>query len=81
MPRMAAGVTKRSAQRFAADLLTQLREGKALHIRAGDGSHRFISIWVVVVENRAFVRSWSVKPDGWYHAFLAVRSGMIRVKL
>ncbi len=49
-------MTKRSAQRFAADLLTQLREGKGLRIRAADGSHRFISIRVVVVEDRVFVR-------------------------
>jgi hypothetical protein len=43
------------------------------------GSHRFIAIWAVVVQNRVFVHSWSVKPDGWYHAFLADSSGTIRL--
>ena len=40
-------------------------------IRAGNRMHRFIGIWVVVVDDRVFVRSWSLKPQGWYRTFLA----------
>jgi len=47
-------------------LLAFFREGKGLRIRAGNSQHRFIGIWVVVVKDRAFIRSWSVKPNGWY---------------
>jgi hypothetical protein len=43
------------------------------------GTHRFIGIWFVVVEERVFVRSWSVKPDGWYRAFLSESRGVIKV--
>jgi hypothetical protein len=50
-----------------------------LRIRAGIGSHRFIGIWVVVVNNRVFVRSWSVKPGGWYCTFLVESRGAIRI--
>jgi hypothetical protein len=32
----------RAAQRFSADILAQLHEGKGLRIRAGTGPHRFI---------------------------------------
>lgn len=39
-----------------------------LRIRAGP-DHRFIGIWVVVVEGRVFVRSWSLKPQSWYRTF------------
>ncbi len=46
-------------------------------IRAGD--HRFILIWVVVVEGRVIVRSWNDKPDGWYRAFLAQPCGAVRL--
>lgn len=46
-------------------------------IRAGD--HRFIYIWVVVVQNRVVVRSWNDKPSGWYRAFLAQPLGHVRI--
>lgn len=64
--------------RLSDDVLALLRKGKTLRIRAGAGSHRFIGIWVVVVEGRVFVRSWSVKPAGWYRTFLKKRRGAIQ---
>ena len=41
--------------------------------------HRFIGIWVVVVNDRVFVRSWSLKSRGWYRTLLAEPRGAIRV--
>ena len=79
MPAMATGAKSAALQRFPNDLLAQLHKGKILRIRAGTGDHRFIGIWVVVVKNRVFVRSWSLKPDGWYRTFLAEPHGAIRV--
>jgi hypothetical protein len=49
-----------------------------LRIRAG-AEHRFIGIWAVVVEGRVFVRSWSLKPRGWYRTFLEDSGGAIQV--
>jgi len=69
----------RFVPRFSADILAQLHEGKGLRIRAGTVPHRFIGIWIVVVNERVFVRSWSVKPDGWYCTFLREPRGTIRV--
>jgi hypothetical protein len=66
-------------QRFSDDILVALRDSKSLRIRAGTGEHRFIGIWVVVVRNRVFVRSWSVKPNGWYRTFLKEPRGSIQV--
>ena len=74
---MAAGAAMVS--RFPAPILGQLCDGKSLRIRAGTGAHRFIGIWVVVVEDRVFVRSWSVKPEGWYRVFCAEARGAIRI--
>lgn len=68
-----------SQGRFSDKLLKHLAESKVLRIRAGNGEHRFIGIWVVVVNNRVFVRSWSVKPDGWYKTFLKDPCGAIQL--
>jgi len=64
---------------FPDEVLTLLRQGRVLRIRAGTNRHRFIGIWVVVLEGRAFVRSWSVKPTGWYRTFLEEPRGAIQV--
>jgi hypothetical protein len=69
----------RAQRRFSDDTLATLRESKGLRIRAGTGQHRFIGIWVVVVRERVFVRSWSVKPNGWYRTFLKEPLGTIQV--
>jgi hypothetical protein len=67
------------AKRFSPTVIRALRDGKILGIRAGTGDHRIIGIWMVVVENRLFVRSWSVKPDGWFRTFEAEPRGVITV--
>ena len=60
----------KTLRRFPQRTITAIDTGKILGIRAGKGPHRFIGIWVVVVENRVFVRSWSSKPGGWYMTLL-----------
>jgi hypothetical protein len=63
---------------FPKKVIDSLRDGKMLGIRAG-AEHRFIGIWVVVVEGRVFVRSWSLKPRSWYRTFLEEPRGTIVV--
>ena len=65
--------------RFSEEILATLRESKSLRIRAGHGRHRFIGIWVVVVNDRIFVRSWSLKPQGWYRTFLEDSRGCVQI--
>lgn len=67
------------SKRFSDDILAALGGGKILRLRAGTGTHRFIGIWVVVVKDRVFIRSWSIKPDGWYRTFLKEPRGAIRL--
>lgn len=67
------------AARFSDDVLAEFGKRKSLRIRAGIGPHRFIGIWVVVVDERVFVRSWSIKPQGWYRAFLRESCGTVQV--
>lgn len=64
---------------FPERVLLQLQKKLSLRIRAGAGTHRLIGIWFVVVEGRVFVRSWSVKPDGWYREFVRERRGAIQI--
>jgi hypothetical protein len=66
--------------RFPHDVLALLRKAKGLHIRAGSGTHRFIGIWFVMVNVRVFIRSWSVKPNGWYRTFRKDARGAIQTK-
>jgi hypothetical protein len=64
---------------FSESTLASLRDGKILGLRAGTSPHRFIGIWVVVVEDRVFVRSWSLKARGWYRTFREEPRGTITV--
>ena len=57
--------TKKAIRSFPDDTLAVLRASKGLRIRAGTG--------------RVFVRSWSVKPNGWYRTFLQEPRGSIQV--
>ena len=66
-------------QGFSDDILAEFRDSKGLRIRAGTGTHRFIGIWVVVVNDRVFVRSWSIKPRGWYRTFLEDPRGTVKI--
>lgn len=66
-------------RRFPKKIVAAIRDGKILGIRAGTGPHRIIGIWAVVVEGRVFVRSWGLKPGGWYRTFLVEPRGVIQV--
>ena len=68
-----------SSGRFDVDTLNALKSGKILGIRAGSGNHRFIGVWMVVVENRLFIRSWTVKPAGWFSTFLEEPHGTMQI--
>ena len=68
------------AKRFSKKTVAAIRDGKILGIRAGMKPHRIIGIWAVVVENRVFVRSWSMKPRSWYRTFLEEPRGIIEVE-
>jgi hypothetical protein len=68
-----------SATRFPDALLREIHAARRLNIKAGRRPHRFIGIWAVVVEDRVFVRSWSLKPRSWYRTFLVEPRGTITV--
>ena len=67
-----------TTRRFSSNIIAALSKSKILGIRAGTKPHRFIGIWHVVVENCLFVRSWTLKANGWYRTFLEEPSGAIQ---
>lgn len=63
---------------FAEGIVAAARNAKILGLRAGI-EHRYTGVWVVVVENRIFVRSWNDKPTGWFRAFKKEPNGTIQI--
>ena len=59
-------------------VLEELAGAKILGVRAGS-DHRYTGVWVVVVQGRAFVRTWNDKPTGWYRAFQTQPLGSIQL--
>lgn len=65
---------------FSKALVAAIDQSKILGVRAGARSdHRFIGIWVVVVEGRVFARSYTLEKNGWYRTFLEDPLGTIQV--
>ena len=65
-------------RKFPPDIVEALRKAKILGVRAGT-DHRYTGVWVVVVGDRAFARSWSDMPTGWFRAFKREPIGTIQV--
>ena len=65
---------------FSEEVIAILHKDKILGVRAGgDSDHRVIGIWFVVVDGRVFVRSYTMKPGGWWRTFLEDPYGEIFV--
>ena len=47
-------------------------------VRAGT-EHSYTGVWVVVVDDRIFARSWNDKPTGWFRAFRKQPGGTIQI--
>ena len=67
------------ATRFRGKTLARLRDFNYLRVRAGTEPHKFIGIWMVLVDGRLFVRSWSLKPRSWWRTFVKERRGAIEI--
>ena len=67
-----------AVRRFSKRVTTAIAKDKILGVQAGSGDHRFIGVWVVVVDGRVFIRSWGLKRAGWYQAFVNEPVGRIQ---
>lgn len=64
---------------FSDETLAAVRKALVIGLRAGDEPHRFTALWAVVVEKRVFVRSWSLKPQGWHRVLQQTPRGVMQV--
>ena len=48
-------------------------------MRSGEGRRGEKRLCATVRTGRVFVRSWSLKPGGWYRTFLAETRGSVRI--
>jgi len=69
---------KSAGDTFAEDIIEAARKAKILGVRAGT-EHRYTGVWLVVVDDRVFARSWYDKPTGWFRAFKKEPTGMIQI--
>jgi len=68
----------KSTRGFSRPVVAAIAKDKILGIRAGSDDHRFIGVWVVVVDGRVFIRSWGLKRKSWYNTFRADPDGTIQ---
>jgi hypothetical protein len=66
------------AKVFSKPVVAAITKDKILGIRAGSDEHRFIGVWVVVVDGRVFIRSWGLERRSWFNAFREDPSGTIQ---
>jgi len=64
--------------RSSRTIIEAARDAKIMGVRAGT-EHRFTGVWVVVVDNRIFARSWNDKATGWFRAFRKQPTGTIQI--
>ena len=63
---------------FSKPVVAALGAARIVGVRSGT-KHRPTGVWVVVVRSRAFARSWSDKPGGWFRGFVAEPHGTIQI--
>ena len=63
---------------FSKPVIAALAAAKIVGVRSGT-THRLTGVWVVVVNGRVFVRSWSDKPTGWFRAFVREPRGVVQI--
>ena len=64
---------------FEPNVVEALRKAKILGVRSGT-THRYTGVWVVVVDDHVFVRSWNDKASGWFRAFKTEPAGTIQAR-
>lgn len=71
---------KKSNARFPDSIIGAIDKERILGIRAGvNSTHRVIGVWVVVMDGRVFVRSYQLKPGGWWRTMVKDPHGEIFV--
>ncbi|MDM1555547.1 MULTISPECIES: DUF2255 family protein [Chryseobacterium] len=60
------------------EVLEYIRIHNLIGIKAGPERPDFLEIWMVIVQDRIFARSWGLAEKSWYNTFLKCPEGQIR---
>lgn len=58
--------------------INYINEHSLTGIKAGKERETFLEIWMVVVNDRIFARSWGLAQKSWYNSFLTDPKGAIK---
>jgi hypothetical protein len=65
-------------KKFSKAFLKCINETQITSVRAGKGREKFTGIWMVVVKDRIFGRSYKLSEKSWYTALLNGDTGDIK---
>ena len=51
--------------------INYIKSNNLIGIKAGTSRTTYLEIWMVVVENRIFARSWGLAEKSWFNTFLS----------
>lgn len=55
-----------------------IKANTIIEIKAGSERLDFLEIWMVIIQDRIFARSWGLAERSWYNTFLKCPAGQIR---
>ena len=58
--------------------LHYIKTNNLIGIKAGQQRSEFLEIWMIVVQDRVFARSWGLAERSWYTVFLENSAGEIQ---
>ena len=59
-------------------VLNYIKTNNLIGIKAGLQRQTFLDIWMVIVNNRIFARSWGLSDKSWYNSFLQDSTGQLK---
>jgi hypothetical protein len=63
---------------FSSQAIEYIKTNNLIGIKAGLDRPDFLDIWMVVVDNRIFARSWGFAERSWYNTFMKNPEGQIK---
>lgn len=60
------------------DILNFINTNNLIGLKAGSTRESFLNIWMVVVDDRIFARSWGFNERSWFNTFLEDPRGQLK---
>ncbi|OXA78961.1 hypothetical protein SAMN05444397_1082 [Flavobacterium aquidurense] len=60
------------------EIIEYIKTHNLIGLKAGEFRTTFLEIWMVVVNDRIFARSWGFAEKSWYNTFLSDSNGQLK---